>query len=481
MNKSKSEGSRNKLPLEGSIRPHVQGSVLIGPVKDGEKIHFTLLLRSRPGGPGLHDFDHWQNTPPEKRSFISVESFLKEYGAADEEFEAVINFLRSHNLRMTEGRAERRRIEAEGTAADINKAFDITLNMYKVLNHFPKKFVPKKDDGKTGHEKENLHQTTEHIHRGYEGPLHLPENISDIVTAVIGLDNRRLGGPAITGTGDPAGANYLAPAGTASAIAELYKFPKFPATGQTVALFEAADGGAAYLHSDINKYIASLPAGFNTPPNLVDIGLLGNTNNTAIVTAGPPYPGGVYETVLDVAVVAAVAQGVNINVYFTDDTEAGWEAFFHRSILPLAGDNPPSIISASWLLTISDDIATIGSPTTVGTLSWWLTGYLQLAAMRGITVFMALGDWGSANLNSDGNAHVGYPNSDPWLTSCGGTIIGDISLLPTPQFEEFTWSDANLPSLFQNPPYVATGGGVSDTFPIPPYQTAAGLLPIFKK
>jgi Pro-kumamolisin, activation domain len=480
MNTQKKDRPQQKLPLEGSARPQPAGATRTGPVKDDEMIRFTILLRPRADSPAFNDFDHWQRTSPDIRSFLSVDSFLRQYGASGEEFDAVADFLRSYNIRITEGQAERRRIEAEGTAADISKAFDITLNTYKAPFRFPKKFIPGQGDQNSGDSTENLFETTERMHRGFEGVLHVPANISDIITAVIGLDNRRMGGPAIAGTGDPAISNFLSPAGSANSIAELYRFPKFPATGQTVALFEAANGGAAYLHADINQYIASLPAGFNTPPNLTDIGLLGNTNNPALVTSGPPFPDGVYETVLDVAVVAAVAQGVNINVYFTDDSELGWEAFFHRAILPLPGDNPPSVISASWILTISDDIGTIGAPTTVGTLSWWLTAYLQLAAMRGITVFMALGDWGSANLNSDGAAHVSFPNSDPWLTSCGGTIIGDITVLPSVNFEEFTWSDANRPSPFQSFPYVATGGGVSDTFPIPPYQVAAGLLPVSK-
>ena len=35
-------------------------------------------------------------------------------------------------------------------------------------------------------------------------------------------------------------------------------------------------------------------------------------------------------------------------------------------------------------------------------------------------------------------------------------------------------------SPFQGGPYVATGGGVSETFPVPPFQVAAGLTPLSK-
>jgi subtilase family serine protease len=46
--------------------------------------------------------------------------------------------------------------------------------------------------------------------------------------------------------------------------------------------------------------------------------------------------------------------------------------------------------------------------------------------MRGIAVFRAIGDRGSAN-QIDGQCHVSYPNCDPWTTACGGTIVGNIT------------------------------------------------------
>ncbi len=465
-------------PLPGSERPPVPGAALIGPVDPAERIRFTILLRPRPDGPPLHDLEHWQNTPPGKRRFLSVDEFFQSYGARQEDIDAVVDFLTSEHLQVVESHAGRRRIEVEGTAADINAALGITLNVYRAPRRFIGRRLPKKGDRLA----EVPATVPQHIHRGFEGPVHLPARLLEVVTAVIGLDNRRLGGPAGTGTGDPSGAQYLSPI----AVAQRYHFPTVSAAGQTVGLFEAADPGddAAYLHSDIAQFISSLPAGSNTQPNLTDIGLLGFTNNPALVTSGPNasnnFWGGVYEATLDVAVVAAIAQGANINVYFTANTEAGWVAFLDRAIFPIAGDNPPSVISASWILQPDDSISGvptfgisgIGNPSVSGTLSNTLSGYLQQAAMRGITVLMAIGDWGAANQVTDKHCHVSYPNSDPWVTACGGTILGDTA--------ELTWSDANTGTQFDQGIFDATGGGVSDTFPIPPYQTAAGILPISK-
>ena len=70
-------------PLPGSERPQVPGSVLIGPVDGAEHVGATIRLRPRPGAPADHDFDHWQNTPPGKRQFLSAEEYMRTYGSAE--------------------------------------------------------------------------------------------------------------------------------------------------------------------------------------------------------------------------------------------------------------------------------------------------------------------------------------------------------------------------------------------------------------
>lgn len=328
----------NKKALPGSERPPVPGSTQIGALEPGERVRFTVLLRQRPGGPAPHELDHWQNVPPAKRRHLSTEEYFQSYGGSDEDLAAVVDFLTDAHLHVISADAGRRHIDVEGTAAEINAAFDITLNRYRVHQRIVTRRIERHGERPT--------EVTipEHTHRGFEGPVHVPARLVGVIAAVIGLDNRRLGAPAGTGTGDPPGAQYLSPV----TISQLYNFPTFSAAGQTVGIYEAADQLAAYLASDITAYLASLPAGYNTAPNLTDIGLLGHTNNTALVTDGPPFSGRVIEATLDVAVVAAMAQGANINVYFTEDTENGWVAFFNRALFPLPGENPPSVLTASW-------------------------------------------------------------------------------------------------------------------------------------
>ncbi len=75
----------------------------------------------------------------------------------------------------------------------------------------------------------------------------------------------------------------------------------------------------------------------------------------------------------------------------------------------------------------------------------------------GPTIFVASGDSG-ANSDIDGKARVQYPASDPYVTSCGGTTIGNVK---GNRFDESAWK--------------FSGGGVSAHFALPAYQRNAGV------
>src|SRR3984885_1315592 len=461
-------------PLPGSERPQIKGSTLLGPVEANEPVTVAVIVRQKPGSPDVPDLEYWENTPPDQRVYLSPEEFFERHGAAKEQVDRVADYLRDRGLRIVEHHAGRRRIMAEGTAAQMNAAFGVTLNRYRAPERKAPAHPPRKEG--EGRPFGDHREMGAHEYRGFEGRVHLPANLAELVEAVIGLDNRKLGRPAGTGTGDPPGAGYLTPL----QIAQDYNFPTNSAAGQTIGIFEDASAGAAYLLSDINSFVTGLGL---SVPKLTDILLLGYTNNGALVLSPPPGP--ILECNIDVCIAATSGQGANINVYFTDDSELGWDTFFDRATFPLPGDNPPSVLTASWVPSLRDDTGSIGDHTIAGTFANNLHGKLKTAAARGITVFMAIGDWGSENDVGDGKCHISYPNGDPFLTACGGTILGSANPTPPGALYEYTWSDGNvLASPFQGWSgsfyYEATGGGVSDQFPRPPYQVHAGVRPISK-
>jgi kumamolisin len=151
---------------------------------------------------------------------------------------------------------------------------------------------------------------------------------------------------------------------------------------------------------------------------------------------------------LDIEVAGAIAPAAKIVVYFAPNTDQG----FLDAITTAVHDstNQPSVISISW-----------GGPE-----SSWTTQSLtnfddafQSAAAMGVTVCVASGDNGSTDGVNDGNNHVDFPASSSFALACGGTTLQTSN---DQIVSETVWDD--LPS------GGATGGGVSNVFPLPTYQ-----------
>ena len=86
--------------------------------------------------------------------------------------------------------------------------------------------------------------------------------------------------------------------------------------------------------------------------------------------------------------------------------------------------NAPHALTSSWIFSSDDSISSVGDYTKTGSSTNSLTGLFQQAGAFGITVFVAIGDWGADDGVIDKNPHVQYCGSDPWVTACGGSIIG---------------------------------------------------------
>lgn len=144
------------------------------------------------------------------------------------------------------------------------------------------------------------------------------------------------------------------------------------------------------------------------------------------------------EVLLDIEVVAEVAPGAQIKVYFGANTDSGFLAAIQRACAEC------DVVSISW-----------GGPESSWT-SQVMTAYdvaFQQAKAAGVTVFCASGDSGADD--GTGRATVDFPASSPNVVGCGGTRLtldanGE-------RAAEVTWDDNDTTS--------ATGGGVSGFFP----------------
>jgi kumamolisin len=84
-----------------------------------------------------------------------------------------------------------------------------------------------------------------------------------------------------------------------------------------------------------------------------------------------------------------------------------------------------------------------------------------------VTVCVAAGDGGSTDGVNDGLNHVDFPASSPNVLACGGTrLVAAASSITS----ETVWNELASDE-------GATGGGVSDVFPLPAWQNGAGVPP----
>jgi kumamolisin len=195
----------------------------------------------------------------------------------------------------------------------------------------------------------------------------------------------------------------------------------------------------------LNSYFAQLGI---PKPMTSSVAVDGGHNHP---TGNPNGPDG--EVMLDIEVAGVVAPGARIAVYFAPNTTRGLLDAITTAIHDR--QRSPSVISISW-----------GGPEPTWTPRA-LQAYdraFQEAALLGVTVCCASGDNGSSDGVGDGLAHVDFPASSPFALGCGGTRLEASKGAIT---RESVWNGGATGG--------ATGGGISEFFPLPPYQTNTNI------
>ena len=421
----------NYVRLKGSEHKRAKGAQLAGPADPEENITVTLRVRRRPDAPPVPDHAHWVATPPGRRRFLSNEEFAARYGAAAEDFDIIARFAGDYGLAVGETNIGGRTVLLSGTLKAMSLAFGVELGRY---------------------------ESPEESYRGHEGFISVPEEIADIVVAVFGLDNRKMGYR--NSNGDPP----ITGPQTTQSVAQLYNFPPVPA-GITNQIIGIVEFGGGYAQADIGYFFSSLS--LSHPPAPVEVDINGSNGSPEGEVTG------------DICVASSVAPGAKIQVYFGPVAPEAQDFFnvIDRIAHPKAGDPPMvTVLSISYsLVGADDDITPMGVYPSM--LFNEMSSDFQDMAAKGVTVFAASGDGGSNGWNNeskaDGKAHVAYPGSDPWVTSCGGTTIGYASSTAT-QPEEWVWNELSSSAGQQE----ATGGGVSVFFnSLPAWQEGVGIPP----
>lgn len=414
----RSYGNRNTpptgpLPVPGSDRTPRPDFKPVEPADPNATVRLVIKVRPKHEIPDPGDSGL---ELPLERVARSYAEYVDEYGAELSDVEAVERFARGHGLKVVESSPEKRLVVLTGTVREAEAAFGTELHVF-------------------------ASKATGETYRGRSGPAEVPAPLQEIVTAVTGLDDRVQAKPQAA----VAAAQQQAVSYTALELARIYDFPQgLDGSDQCVGLLEF---GGGYDLSDLTAYCQTIGVAV---PQVTTVSVDGTQNRPGINS------GYDFEVTLDIQVVAGAAPGATIAVYFARFTEAGWMEALTKAIHDQA--NKPSVLSISWGWSELESFGT--------DLAWTeqamdeVNRILREAALLGITVIVATGDDGSRDDQEDGRAHVDFPSSSPYVLACGGTTL-------------VARNDRRVSEVVWNGSRGTTGGGVSDHFAVPSWQSSS--------
>jgi kumamolisin len=405
-------------------------------------IEVAFLLRSRrPASAIRADLQALALTKPDERTRLDWKQFDEIYSVTPADLNAMKRFEAHFRMRLVEEDSVLGYHVVKARIRDFEKALKIKIVYF---NH------------------------TQGRYRSYLGSVQLPAKMAPIVTAVLGLDDRKTTVPHVHHGSAPSG-KEVEPAH----VAHRYKYPKDrEGCGQTIAIIEL---GGGFYPADVRRQfkehyktpppkisVVSIHHQRNRPARRADLhkyldafASLATGDQAAVgralksMTGEPDLDDQIRWTIeasMDVQLTGALAPGANLKVYFAPNTGHGK---FHALAAALR-DPEVSVVSCSWGARenfTSDD---------------FVRGFEDLltkAALLGVTICCSSGD----DFLSPHNLHVFYPASSPLVLSCGGTHLKRWSAEQVWN-EEFTASDR-----------VASTGGASRLFAAPSWQGTAAL------
>jgi len=431
--------AKARIAVPGSEKVAVAGAKSTGATDPNEQIEITVRVRGQnQKETSVEQLMKLGATLPGDRPKIDRNEFAAKYGADQADLDRVAAFAHEHGLAVAHSSAGQKMLRLRGTVSNFNAAFGVKLKDYK--------------KGRTL------------AYRGRTGSILIPKELKGIIVGVHGLDNRpvakshaRLWKELKKRSGGKASAKKASGGSlTAPQVARLYNFPTgVTGNGQCIALIELNTPdqttgnpiGAGYATADLNAYFKNLGI---AAPTVIPVSVDGGANLPG------PDPNADGEVTLDIEVAGAVAPGAKIAVYFAPNTTAGFIDAVNAAVHDTQQN--PSVVSISWGGP-EDPNGQVDQQFTNG-----LNQAIMDAAQVGVTVCCAAGDDGSADMSTgwDGKPHCDFPSSSPFSLACGGTkLIGAGTTISS----EVVWNEGTREG--------SGGGGVSNVFPLPSYQSSA--------
>lgn len=360
---------------------------------------------------------------PNFHQYLTPEQFTEKFGPTEQEYQAVIAFAEANGLTVTATHGNRLLLDVSGPAANVEKAFEVALQVYK-------------------HPTEN---------RTFYAPDAEPSVDSALpILDVSGLDNYRRPHPrnlivkpsdnatvAVPKAGSGPGGTYLGNDFRAAYAPGV----SLRGSGQTVGVVEF-DG---YYLTDITNYEKRANM-TNVPLQNVLLDGFNGTPTTNTDSVG--------EVSLDIELAVAMAPALAKVIVF----EGNPNNFIPNDVLNrMAASNSIKQLSCSW--------GWNGGPSAT------TDNIFQAMATEGQSFFNASGDvdaftTGSGSVNGvDNTSLYNAPSSSPYITQVGGTTLTTTGP-GGPWLSEATWNWG----LYQGS-YAGSSGGISSYYTIPSWQT----------
>src|SRR2546421_379228 len=416
------------VPLPGTVPSLLAHSKLVGPANTNQTITLSIGLRLR-NAAALNNYvkDISRPNSVNFHRYLAPAQFTEVFAPKKATHDAVLQYLQSSGFTIGHTYKHRMLISFAGTVGLAEQVFHIAINNYTAPNG-------------------------EAFYSNNSDPL-LPASFVGAIQVISGLNNavhwhhaplskRSLpagttspNSNAVTCLGH--GSGYYTPDQTASAynLNGLYN-SGYNGEGQTLALFELS----TFQISDLTTY-ASCYGHSHTPIY-------------TIVSHGPvPTDSGVLEVELDAELALSAAPKLGqLKIYEASNDGTGYNDEWAQIIQ----DDPP-VVSTSWGSCEAD----LGQ----AEATYENNNFFMVAAAQGQSVFAASGDTGSSGcLRGSGSKALsaGDPAAQPFVTGVGGTSL---TINGSAYANEIVWNNQSG----------ASGGGISQYWSLPSWQSAPGV------
>lgn len=390
---------------------------------------------------------------PEYRRWLTPEEYADRFGLNPADFERIAAWLESQGFTVRYKARGRDWIAFSGTAAQVARTFQTEIHVYEISS-----------------------QISRVTHFANATPPSIPVALAGIVSGIRGLNDFHPKPLAIAPKYTSSAGNQLAPGD----IATIYNLDPLynsgiDGTGETLVVAGQSDVYA----SDI----AAFRTAFQLPTQAQQVSPNCSAASLCMLLTGddPGFTGDLDEGELDLEWSGAVAR--NATILYAYSTDALSSAFY------AIDNNLGSVLSLSYGL-CEADYAQLND----GTLAT-ARSQAQKANSMGMTWVASSGDAGPAACDWNGpqtgsiakqGLAVNVPASIPEVTAVGGTEFNEqggsywgstnglngataLSYIP-----EMAWNDTAYGSNLSKT-LLASGGGVSSTYPTPAWQTGSGF------